>query len=84
MTLLKSRKVENPFVAEKSVLFASDYEEKAFVAEKDMRRKINLFKKKTVLGKVSKEKLVEFSTKRGGVRIGRFSTKNKNCSKHWK
>ena len=31
-------------------------------------------KLKSTLGKVLK-KLVEFSTKRGGVRIGRFSTK---------
>ena len=35
--------------------------------------------------KVLKKKIVEFSTKRGGgVRIGQFSTKKNNCSKHWK
>ena len=30
------------------------------------------------------KKIVEFSTKRGGVWIGRFSTKKNIGSKHWK
>ena len=35
-------------------------------------------------GRVQKKKLVEFSTKGGGVSDGRFSTKKKNIGlKHW-
>ena len=35
-------------------------------------------------GRFQKKKIVEFSTKGGGVRIGQFSTKKNNCLKHSK